>query len=181
MATFQSGVQNVNANSYRPMYAVSAEHENTLTAANFADSSGDALTPRIAADTLRVGDLYEYHAFVRVMDNNSTDTLTLLFRAFDQTTQRTIYAPAAFDAADDDLVYLHGFITVHAVGTSGVLYFNGSTNEIKAGTATSLPIVASLSLDTTANIDFNVNADWSVAHADNEARLDQFIIRKCNV
>jgi hypothetical protein len=142
--------------------AESAEHENTVTAADFDKSY------TIPANTLRVGDVIRVRAQVKVVDNNSTDTLTLLLTLGGETLATT----GAVDVADGDVGFFDATIVVRAIGATGEIQATGLQALGVPGTVTAKPFfVNDATVDTTAGLKVAVNADWSVAHADNEASL----------
>lgn len=149
--------------------AASAEHENTTDAADFDKSY------TIPANSLRPGDTIRIRALVTVNDNNSTDTVTVLLK-FGSVTLQT---QAAVDSEDADIAVIDTVVKVRAIGATGkIVCSNMATVDVDA---TAGPIVASSvsteqSVDTTATIKIALNADWSVAHADNEVELTDLSI-----
>lgn len=142
--------------------AESAEHENTTDAANF-DKTYD-----IPANSLKAGDVIRVRAQVTVNDNNGTDTLTLLL-TLDGT---TIATTGAVDVADGDIGYFEADIVIRTIGASGTLVASGVQALGVPGTVTGKPfLLGSTAVDTTQALTVAVNADWSAAHADNEASL----------
>lgn len=148
--------------------AESAEHENTTDAANFDKSFS------IPANLLKAGDAIRIRGHVTVNDNNGTDTLTLLLK-FGSV---TVVASAALDVADSDVFYFDALVTVRTIGATGTIVANGVTAYDAAGTDTEPNnfVLAETSIDTTAAIVVAVNADWSAAHADNEASLTMLTV-----
>ena len=145
----------------------SAEHENTVTAANFDKSFS------IPANSLRVGDVLHVRANVTVVDNNSTDTLTLLLTVG----AVTVAATPAVDVADNDIGFIDAWITVRAIGATGKIVASSLVGLGVSGTVTGKAVaLAETTLDTTAANVVAVNADWSVAHADNEASLTNLLV-----
>lgn len=145
--------------------AESAEHENTTDAADFDKSV------TLPAYFLQVGDVLRIRAQVNVVDNNSTDTLTLLLTIGGA----TIITSGAVDVADADVGYFDCDLVVRAVGAASTAVFQaaGVVALGVQGTVTAKPFMKALTtvVDTTAAQKIAVNADWSVAHADNEASL----------
>ncbi len=175
---------------FYPLQADSVEVENTTTATIFQDNQATAanIIQQIPADTWHRGDMYEYIAYTHVNDNNSTDTLALDFRMVDNAStpnSTDFLAVSAFDAADNDYHYVHGFFILKtAPGTAATAEYFGTVTGIEAGTA--LAVAArqfhgTATVDTTTAIDFVVEATWSVAHADNEVELRQLCLRKVGV
>lgn len=149
--------------------AESAEHENTTTAANFDKSFS------IPANTLQVGDVLRIRANVTVNDNNSTDTLTLLLTIGGT----TIVTTGAVDVADGDIGFMDVLVTIRTIGASGTMVASGLAALGVPGTVTGKAVsLASTAIDTTVANVVAVNADWSVAHADNEASLTQLTIER---
>jgi len=149
--------------------ADSAEHENTTDAADFDKSY------TIPANTLQAGDIIKIRGQVTVNDNNSTDTLTLLL----QVGNVTIATTGAVDVADGDVGYFEAILVFRAVGASGKYTAQGVQALGVPGTVTAKPFFKEeTTTDTTAGIEIAINADWSAAHADNEAELTQLVVER---
>lgn len=143
--------------------AASAAHANTTDAADFDKSY------TFPANSLAAGDIIRIVAQAIVTDNNSTDTLTLLLRI--GTT--TIATTGAVDVADGDIGFFTCDIVIRTIGATGTFVACGTQGLGVPGTVTAKPFLkASTAIDTTAVQKININADWSVAHADNTCRLD---------
>jgi hypothetical protein len=150
--------------------AVSADHENTTTEAIFDKSY------TLPANSLKAGDVIRIRASVLVTDNNSTDTLTLVLR-IGGLAGTAIATTAAVDVADNDVGYIDADVVVRTIGASGTASGHGVQALGVPGTVTAKPFhKASFTLDTTATQVICVSADWSVASADNEANLENFVI-----
>ena len=137
------------------------EHENSTDAA-------DLFSYMIPANKLEVGDIVRIKVFCTVVDSNGSDTLTPILK-FGGT---AIATGAALDVADDDIIYAWADVHVTATGSSGAMT---AISEIRtdANGGTSVTAATNLSSkDITSNIDVALNVDWSVAHADNEVRID---------
>jgi hypothetical protein len=137
------------------------EHENTVTDA-------DLFSYSIAPNKLEVGDIIRVKVFCTVIDSNSTDTLTPILK-FGGT---AIATGAALDVADDDIVYAWADIHVTAIGESGTMT---AVSEIRTDALGAVHVIGATSLtskDTTGALAVALNVDWSVAHADNEVRID---------
>lgn len=143
----------------------SAEHENTTTDADF-DKYVD-----IPANMLQVGDVVKIRAQATVIDNNSTDTLTLVLKVGGV----SVISTGAVDVADGDVGYFDVELVVRAIGAGGVAAFQATGVHALGvpGTVTAKPFTKAQTtvFDTTAAVRVAVNADWSVAHADNEVSL----------
>ncbi len=152
--------------------AESAEHENTTDAADFDKSY------TIPANTLRVGDVIRVKAQVTVVDNNSTDTLTLLLNLG----SNLVVTTAAVDVADGDVGYIEADIVIRAIGATGGFQATGVQGLGVPGTVTAKPFLKNdATVDTTAALKVAINADWSVAHADNEASLSLLTVELLRV
>ena len=141
------------------------EHENSTDAIDIASYN-------IPANTLEVGDIVRIKVFCTVIDSNSTDTLTPILN-FGGT---AIATGAALDVADDDIVYAWADVHVTATGSSGTMT---AVSEIRTDALGAVHVIGATSLtskDTTAKIAVALNVDWSVAHADNEVRIDAFSV-----
>lgn len=148
--------------------AESAEHENTTDAADFDKSY------TIPANFLQAGDVLRISGHVTVNDNNSTDTLTLVLKIGSV----TIVTSAALDVADSDIFQFNAEVIVRSIGATGKIVAQGYTAYDAAGTDTEPNnfVLAETTLDTTGTNKIAVNADWSVAHADNEASLTMLVV-----
>ena len=141
------------------------EHENTTDAA-------DICSMVIPANKLAVGDIVRIKVYGTVLDNNSTDTLTPILN-FGGT---AIATGAALDVADDDIVYAWADVHVTATGSSGTMTAISEMRTDALGATVVMATTALTSKDTTAGIAVALNVDWSVAHADNEFRIDAFSV-----
>jgi hypothetical protein len=134
------------------------EHENTTTAA-------DLFSYTIPANKLEVGDIVRIKVFCTVVDSNSTDTLTPILNFAGS----AIATGAALDVADSDLVY--AWADVHVTSATAMT----AVSEIRTDALGATTVIAATNLsskDITADIAVALNVDWSVAHADNEVRID---------
>jgi hypothetical protein len=134
------------------------EHENTVTAA-------DLFSYTIPANKLEVGDIVRIKVFCTVVDSNSTDTLTPVLNFAGS----AIATGAALDVADSDIVY--AWADVHVTSSTAMT----AISEIRSDANGSVSVTAATNLsskDITADIAVALNVDWSVAHADNEVRID---------
>jgi len=137
------------------------EHEDSTDAA-------DLFTYSIEPNKLEVGDIIRVKVFATVIDSNSTDTLTPILN-FGGT---AIATGAALDVADDDIIYAWADIHVTAIGSSGTMT---AVSEIRTDALGAVHVIGATSLtskDTTGALAVALNVDWSVAHADNEVRID---------
>jgi len=153
--------------------APSAEVENTITETAFDEDY------TIAAGSTEVGDVFRIRAVARVIDNNSTDTLTLRLRI----AGTDIIATAAVDVADNDVGHFDVLVTVQVVSqTTCTVVASGVQALGVPGTVTAKPFVLAGSTVTNWGTDnpatIDVTAQWSVAHADNEVRLEQLVVEK---
>jgi len=137
------------------------EHENSTDAADIASYI-------IPANKLEVGDIVRIKVFATVVDSNSTDTLTPILK-FGGT---AIATGAALDVADDDIIYAWADVHVTAVGSSGTMTAVSEMRTDALGATTVIAATNLTSKDTTGGLAVALNVDWSVAHADNEVRID---------
>ena len=138
------------------------EHENTVTAA-------DLFSYQIPANKLEVGDIVRIKAFCTVVDSNSTDTLTPILNFAGS----AIATGAALDVADSDIVYV--WADVHVTSSTAMT----AVSEIRTDALGATTVIAATNLsskDITAVMAVALNVDWSVAHADNEVRIDSVSI-----
>ena len=137
------------------------EHENSTDAV-------DLFSYTIPPNTLEVGDIVRVKVFCTVVDSNSTDTLTPILN-FGGT---AIATGAALDVADSDIVYAWADVHVTAIGSSGTMT---AVSEIRTDALGAVHVIGATNLsskDTTGGLAVALNVDWSVAHADNEVRID---------
>ncbi len=147
--------------------ADSAEVENTVTETAFDKSK------TINGAELRAGDVLEVIARAHVVDNNSTDTLTLkLYVGTEE-----IVTTGAVDVADNDIGFIHAFIQIRTTGGSGTLNAVGTVALGVPGTVTAKPFRKDEATeDISGDVALTVQATWSVAHADNEVELENLIV-----
>ena len=147
--------------------AASAEHENTTDEALFDQ------TYTIPADSLEAGQRIRIGFQGIVTDNNSTDTLQikLYIGGLSGTALITL---AATDVADNDV--FSGEMTLHirTTGASGTFVGHGWSSDFTSASSEAVvrEYIAETAINTTIAQVIGVGADWSVAHADNECRLD---------
>lgn len=128
----------------------------------------------IVANALKAGDVIEVTAQGIATATNSTDTLTIKIKVGSS----VACATAAVDVADNDVWFLHTFITIRTDGGSGTLVAAGIAQVGVEGTATMrIDILASTAVDTTAAQTVAVTGTWSVASASNSCRNDTFIVK----
>lgn len=156
--------------------AEGTEVENTTT-------EGALASHTFAANSLQAGKVYLITGSALVVDNNSTDTLTLRLRFGASTTPASndpIVATAAIDVADNDVAVFVAYMTVRSVGTAGSVVFHGEICQADAEAVGTTPMFGFrevfTSLDTTAALYLQYSAAWSVAHADNEVSASSFIV-----
>ena len=134
------------------------EHENTVTAA-------DLFSYTIPANKLEIGDIVRIKVFCTVVDSNSTDTLTPILNFAGS----AIASGAALDVADSDIIY--AWADVHITSSTAMT----AVSEIRTDALGAVHVIGATNLsskDITADIAVALNVDWSVAHADNEVRID---------
>lgn len=150
--------------------AESAEHENTTDEAIFDKSY------TLPANFLKAGDVLHIVGQVTVNDNNSTDTLTLTLR-IGGLSGTAVIATAAVDVADADVGFIDCYVAIRTIGAAGTFVATGTQGLGVPGTVTAKPFTkGSTAIDTTTAQVIAISADWSVAHADNEASLTSLIV-----
>jgi len=148
--------------------ADSTDVENTTVETAFSTGS-----KTIDGAKLKAGDVIEVIARAYVLDNNSTDTLTV--KAYLGTEE--IVATPAVDAADADIVFIHAWITVRIAGAGGHISASGLVANGVEGTVTAKPFRKDdAAEDLSGDVAIALKATWSVAHADNEVYLEDFIV-----
>lgn len=151
--------------------AASAEVENTTAETAFDKSY------TIPANMLQAGDLLKIRAVVFVLDQNSTDTLTLKLKLG----STVLLTSIATDVADNDVGILEANVLIRTIGTSGTYIAWGDSYldaEAAAVTAAGLryDFTPSTAINTTTTNAITVTGTWSVAHADNECYLDALTV-----
>jgi hypothetical protein len=124
-------------------------------------------------DGLQPGDVIEVIGRVWVEDNNSTDTLTLkLYVGTEE-----IVTTGAVDVADNDVGFIHAWITVRATGASGSLSATALHALGVPGTVTAKPArMDAATEDLSGVVTVQMKGTWSVAHADNECQCEDWIV-----
>ena len=134
------------------------EHENSTDAA-------DLFSYTIPANKLEVGDIVRIKVFCTVVDSNSTDTLTPILNFAGS----AIASGAALDVDDSDIIY--AWADVHITSSTAMT----AVSEIRTDGLGAVHVIGATNLsskDITADIAVALNVDWSVAHTDNEVRID---------
>ena len=153
--------------------AAGTSHENSTDEASMSQYI-------IPAKTLVAGSTIRFWAAGVVEDNNSTDTLTMAVRLGTSTTvtsNTAVFSTAAVDVADDDIYCLQGMIQIRTAGSSGTAVAMMSYQDSDAtGTAPKWNYKSSFAVDTTSALYLDITGDWSVAHADNEANSEMFVV-----
>jgi|TARA_B100001094_G_C18096005_1_gene753061 hypothetical protein len=153
--------------------AAGTSHENTI-------AEGALSVYTIPANTLVAGSTIRFWAAGVVEDNNSTDTLTTAIRLGTSTTDSSntaVFSSAAVDVADDDIYCFQGLIQIRTAGSSGTAVAMVSYQDPDAtGTAPKWNFKTSFAVDTTSALRLAITGDWSVAHADNEANSEMFVV-----
>ena len=167
--SYYSRIQKKNGTVLRfAQVADSAEVENTTTETAFSTSSAV-----IDGTQLQVGDVLEIIGRVFVLDQNSTDTLDVSVYVGTEKVANT----GAVDVADSDVGYVHAFVTVRTLGATGTLSASGVTALGVPGTVTAKPFRKDQATeDISGSITINMRGEWSVAHADNEAYSEDFVV-----
>lgn len=147
--------------------AASAEVENTTVETAFD------VKKTLAGAELSAGDVIRVRGQGTVIDNNSTDTLTVkLYLGTEE-----IVTTGAVDVADGDIFYIDCDIVVRIAGAGGHVAGCGVVALGVPGTVTAKPFAkADAAEDLSGNVDVVLKATWSVAHADNEVQLDNLIV-----
>lgn len=156
---------------YRSL-ARSTVHSDTTTEALFDTQYS------IPANTLKAGSVIKVRFQGIATSTNSTDTLTIKLY-IGGLTGTAILTGTATNATNDDIFTGEATITVRTAGASGTMVAIASGNIVPAATRVAVPvfqITGSTTLDTTAAQVIGVGADWSVAHADNDAYLDIMVV-----
>lgn len=152
--------------------ARSTIHSNTTTEAAFDTKYS------VPANTLKAGTVIKVRFQGIATSTNSTDTL-LVKLYIGGITGTAILTGTATNVANDDVFMGEATIVIRTAGASGTLVAMASGNIVPAATRVAVPvyqITAETAIDTTAAQEISVGADWSVAHADNDAYLDLMVV-----
>ena len=145
-------------------------HNNTTTAA-------DISSHKIPTSDLQVGSCIKIRSLVKVIDNNSTDTLVCIpqLGGVSGTTS------GAIDVADNDLFYFDVQMVITKMGSSGTAECFGYVGtDATASTLLHADNVSMSSIDFSGStVTLGINCDWSAAHADNEATHQWTTIELC--
>jgi hypothetical protein len=134
----------------------------------------------IKAGTLKVGSRIRVRATAIATATNSTDTLLLDIGGAVGGTPAAIASATATDVANDNIAGFDLDLVVRTIGQSGTLAGGGLfTRTPAAGTGTAVApvgLVASTTIDTTADLVLGLYGTWSVASASNSCRADHFTV-----
>jgi predicted RecA/RadA family phage recombinase len=143
--------------------AASAVITNTVTETAFDKSV------TIPANTLQVGDVLRVRAQGICPSTNSTDTLNVRLKVGTV----VLIATGAVDVANNDIFHIEADMVVRTIGAAGTIVASGLQALGTEGTVTAKPAkLASTVLDTTVAQAVAVSAQWSVANAGDQVRLD---------
>ncbi len=129
------------------------------------------------ANFWQAGKVVKARALVTVDSSNSTDTLTAVARfGAAALTGTAIGTTSALDVADADLVVCDVELFCRTGGSAGVIVATVLMSEDAAGTAAGAHGSVVTAVDCTAATYVSVTGDWSVAHADNQATAQSFVV-----
>jgi hypothetical protein len=151
---------------------VQSDAGGTSDAAEFTFSNGSVTIP---AGEVRVGDLFEIHAQGNLPATNGADTFK--FRLYVGTEK--ICESAAPDAVNGDIFGADALVTVRVAGSGGKLKAMGRTYNDAAAAGLDVPFSlaeASEALD--GAITITARGLFSASSAGNEARLEQFVVKR---
>lgn len=150
--------------------AQGTEHENTTT-------EGSIATHAFAAGSLTPGKIYAISGGMTVVDNNSTDTLTLALRFGSSDTvgsNTSCGASAAVDAVDADYACIRAELHVQTATRAVMLAWVQAPDATGVEAVYAHTTVLTIDQDTAYRVDWT--ADWSVAHADNECASEAWAV-----
>ncbi len=132
----------------------------------------------IKAGTLKVGSRIRVRAQAIATATNSTDTLTLDIGGAVGGTPASIVASTATDVANNAIGTIDMEIVIRTVGATGTYAGFAKVSTLAAsGTAAPVEVViASATIDTTADLVLGLYGTWSVANAGNSCRADTFTV-----
>jgi predicted RecA/RadA family phage recombinase len=151
-----------------PDLLYSAEAGSTVITNTVAETDFDKQVT-IPANTLQVGDVIRVRGEAIAPSTNATDTLTLKLKVGNT----VVVATAAVDVANNDIGYLEADLVVRTIGAGGTFVACGVQALGTEGTVTAKPFkMSSTAIDTTVSQTVKASAQWSVANAANQVRLD---------
>lgn len=149
-----------------------------LTAAGTALSDSTTETAlgsvTVPANTLQVGSLIQIRYQGIATATNSTDTLAVKLY-IGGLSGTALISHAATDVADNNVFTGEYELAIRTVGSSGTMVGVGTYKSVPAAEGTMTikdDILASTTIDTTADQAVSVYGTWSVASASNSCRLD---------
>ena len=146
--------------------AVSTSVENSAIETTFDNASVSVHGP-----DLRVGDVLEVIASVWIEDQNSTNTQTLKLYINTQ----EIWSSGAIIVADNDVGYVHAFITITATGAGG--YVSAQGVGILGTAASAIPFwTDAVAESLAATLDVKLTIRCSIKAADNKATCKSFVV-----
>ena len=146
------------------------EHENSTTEGSIARHT-------FTAGSLTPGKVYDISGGMVVVDNNSTDTLTLAVRFGSSATVTSNTACGtsnAVDVADSDFATIAA--KLHVVSATRAVLSGYISAPDAANTQACYPIMQVLTIAAATTYYLDWTADWSVAHADNECAAESFAV-----
>jgi hypothetical protein len=167
-----------------PKPAVTAVYVNTAASTTITNTTSETAfdtSHTIPANSLQPGDTFHVEWKGIAPSTNGTDTLTIRFR-IGGVAGTLVCAGTATDVANDNIFAGRALITFRTVGAAGTMIAHAEHTEAPAASGTAamsvVEAINSTAVDTTAAITLNVTAQWSVANAGNQVRLDTFIVRR---
>lgn len=130
----------------------------------------------IKAGTLQVGSRIRVRAQAIATATNSTDTLTLDIGGAVSGTPAALVASTATDVANSDMGMIDADIVIRTIGASGTLAGCAYVSTLAAsGTAAPVnKLIASTTIDTTADFVLGFYGTWSTTSGSNSCRADVF-------
>lgn len=154
------------------MEAGGLQYSNTADSAAVTNTTTETAFDKsvtLAGVQLATGDVLEIVCMGVATATNSTDTLNVKLKVGTEIVAST----GAVDVANDDIFYLHAFVTVQASGASGALMATGVRAIGADNTVTAKPFrTDQASEDLSGNVLVSATATWSVANAGNSCKLE---------
>lgn len=131
----------------------------------------------IPANKLKAGSLVKCKFQGIAPSTNATDTLLIRLR-IGGVAGTVLLAGTATDVANNAIFAGEFELAIRTAGAAGTMVGRGTHTEVPAASGTALhditEILGSTAIDTTVAQQLGVTAQWSVANAANQARLDFF-------
>lgn len=155
-------------------YADFSQTADSTVIQNTTVETAFSVSRSLPANALRAGSCVRVKALIRVVNANGTDTLTIRGRLG----TLDIVVSSAVDVAANDTIWVEYWVktraapgaSVDVVGAGAIIFSTGSEGTLS--TASMLPDAQTL--NTAGPLVVDITAQWSVANANNQVKMDDF-------